>query len=221
MRGLLRWAAAAIFVSAASLLLEENGRNYIEEHHWQKLWAKGAAVMPDLSSLMESSWFWALLWTSGGFAAGLWLDALLRRRDERQGTQSPIFKPHDQNLTAPSGYIWLRRAAETLYGKLGKCDLRDRIDRVGKSDDAIVDVIARMIANFADIYGCRGPSNILSKIDHEDIEALEFSNWASSMNSPDPGSKRVWNGLLVKPEDFDRATTAILNARHGSALQIR
>jgi hypothetical protein len=61
-----------------ALLLEENGRDYIQQHHWETLWRKGAGVMPDLSSLVGSQWYFAALWTVAGFTGGVWLGSVLK-----------------------------------------------------------------------------------------------------------------------------------------------
>lgn len=128
----------------------------------------------------------------------------------------------------PTGYMspsppdcqWLSRAAPTLYGLLGKCTIRDKIDARGKDDDGIVNVVARMIGQFADIYGCRSPSNVIEQIDHSEVDNLEFSTFATLLYDKN-NQRPVWSGLHVRNADLERATAAILNSRHSSALQIR
>jgi hypothetical protein len=120
----------------------------------------------------------------------------------------------------PDSFEWLGKAAQEVYGKLGKCRVRDMVEAVGKDDNGITNVVARMIAQFADIYGHRAPSSVTAKIEHEEIDELSFHIYGARLYTP--GYERmVWTNLMVKREDFARAADAIMNARHSSALQIR
>jgi hypothetical protein len=91
--GFCQWAVLSVFSFALVLLAEENGRNFIEIHHLQTLWASAAGVMlnlPDLSFLVENRWFWAVLWASGGTAAGLWIVKAFPERRAGPGQQEQI-----------------------------------------------------------------------------------------------------------------------------------
>jgi hypothetical protein len=158
LRGLVRWAALAFLTVFGGLLVEENGRNYIEEHHLQTLWAKAFAIMPDLSNIIASQWFWAALWASGGFTGGAWLDAALRRREqggrETESVERPIAGtntvgarpsplPHEVPSVAPTAppdsspktrFYSARQKEELAEGiqeiRIGLGNLSDRVDHV-------------------------------------------------------------------------------------------
>jgi hypothetical protein len=118
--------------------------------------------------------------------------------------------------------VQLGDAASTLYGSLGDCYVRDFIERIGTGNDGIVNVMARTIAGCADIFGVRGPSKTVQLIDHQTIENSEFCDFARNLRTPgtDPVDP-IWTGLLISRKEFDRASIAVLNARHSSSLQIR
>jgi hypothetical protein len=120
----------------------------------------------------------------------------------------------------PGGFVWLGEGAKEIYGKLGKCRVRDMVEAVGKDGNGITNVVARMIAQYADIYGQRAPSRVTAKVEHQEIDELVFFADGSTLYTSDFG-RVVWDHLMIKMEDLTRATDVIMNARHSSALQIR
>jgi len=193
------------------------------------IWTRGVTMV----HLASAAWFaWpaaGILGLVTGLFVGVWLDALLRRREERApraatdtavagGVEAP--SPPPARHMPPDGFEWLSWAAPTMYGNLGKCYVRDKIDAIGKNEEGITNVVARMIAQFADVYGRRAPSRVLAPIDHDEVERLNFELGAMFLRAPDTG-RTIWTDLAVLTTDLRRAEVAIMNARHSSALQIR
>jgi hypothetical protein len=128
--------------------------------------------------------------------------------------------PSGPHLNPPGDFEWLSDAAQMVYGNLGKCRVRDMVEARGKDDNGIVNVTARMIATYADLYGCRAPSKVRSTIEHDEIDRLDINAYGTIL--VDPNSNRIiWTDLLVRRDDLARATAAIMNIRHSSVADIR
>lgn len=184
------------------------------------LWAGGVAV----GHWAQSAW---LAWPVGGFlglvtgfAGGVWLDALVRRKEEPPAP-TPVERPLVGGLgdNPPPQLIYLSHVAAMIYGSLGRCFLRDLIDR---SDGETLDIVARIISNYCDIWGIRVPSNVISMIEHDEVAELELHDDTLYRRRQDSKwSRPVYRALCMRQRDIERVTGAIMNVRHNSSLQIR
>jgi len=172
--------------------------------------------------LATTPWF---AWSAGGgmglvtgFLAGVWLDAIERRPDDRVAPPAPATEasaPVIQPTAILSRYESLQSAAREVYGRLGKCQLRDQIDAMSKNDDEILDLTARVMANYMPIRGVRRPSSLISRVDHSEFVHLAFCDGANSLRDVrGDGSRRVWTGLVVMKNDLLLCSRHLFAARH-------
>jgi hypothetical protein len=219
-RAIMAGLCAVIFVPVAGQffvsLADENG-------WYQHPGARVAAMIAGITWIMAQTWF---PWTAGGVGGltiGVWLDAAMRAWDrpryDKRNIPNRLIRPRQGRATDSAH--WLGEAAQIAYGNLGPCRLRDAIDRVGKDNEGILHVVARLIGQRADIYGARNPSHLVSKVDRKDIDRLFFHNQASYLaETEDPLSREIWSGLIIEDEDLDRAISIILGARDFPNLQV-
>ena len=121
-----------------------------------------------------------------------------------------------------SEFVHLNDVAKLVYGNLGKCFLRDLIDRRSTESSDRLNVVGGIIANYSDIYGFRLPSNVLDKIDHDELREPKVDGGAMLAKAAGAKEPRIiYDSLCVKREDITRVSDAITNVRHNSTLQIR
>jgi hypothetical protein len=186
--------------------------------------AKAAAVLAWFAVVTANSWFH---WLGGGvigFAIGAWLDAVMKRREV--GGVSSSDADAEPVAIGDADYLPLPHAAADLYGRLGKCYVRDLVERVSLDQDTILNTIGKIISNYADVYGRRPPSVLLVKIDHDELKSMSMSGGARSVTTVRLGqagesyARVVYTDLSVCNDDFRRASDAVMNVRHSSTLQI-
>jgi hypothetical protein len=124
------------------------------------------------------------------------------------------------------GFMLLSDAARQMYGKLGTCDLRDRIDAVGSPfPEMRISVTARLIAGLVDVFGTHPPSNGPEKIPRGDLEGSSLECLGSVLYAPPaaPGVPRSlqWANLTIRQKDFGTAAAHIMKNRNPGALEVR
>jgi hypothetical protein len=153
-----------------------------------------------------------------GFLAGVWLDAIVRRSDDRVTLSAPAAQtsmPATTPADMSARYEPLRSAARQIYGQLGKCKLRDEIDAIGQSDNEILELTARVMANYMPIRGMRAPSSVVGRVDHSEFVHLAFCDGGMSLRDVrGDGSRRVWTDLRVSKKDLLLLSPTLSHARN-------
>lgn len=159
------------------------------------------SMMDFIRALADATWFH---WIGGGiigFAIGAYIDSIMKERGSNPA------------MSESSKMINLQWAAQELYGRIGKCYLRDMIDRAGKDFEGKINVAGGIIADYADIFGMRGPSHVMDKIEHDELSQLKLTRGALYLqyHGTSSGDDIVYHNLSVKRDDFERAVAAVLN----------
>jgi hypothetical protein len=159
-----------------------------------------------------------------GFTAGVWLDAILRHQDESQIHRSGVQLHPIGDLAigeSTSEFVHLSGVAALIYEGLGRCHVRDFIDRQSSDSIAILNVVGRIVANNSDIYGVRIPAKSIEKIDREELRGLKIVHGARSAGVSNGEELRIiYDALCIRRKDVARVSDAITNARHSSTLQL-
>jgi hypothetical protein len=192
--------------------------------------AKVAAVLMWLATLTGHAWFH---WSGGaivGFAVGVWLDALMKRRDDTE-IPAPTNEKKEPDVSRPllgdlsmdkpdSTYVHLCQVCAMIFGNLGKCNLRDTIEGTSPDEDDILNTVATIVAKCTDIYGVRHSSNVLAKVDQDELQHLKMFSGALCLVEPQR-RRTIYGRLCVKRDEINGISAAIMNTKESLALHIR
>lgn len=147
-----------------------------------------------------------------------WRKAAVRMAPPPQSYDSP------NDTLGRSGFVSLEAAAREIYGRLGRCTLRDWIDGAATGEHERLRVTAIVMLPYLALPGCqvwglRPPSSRFEQISYIDLASrpLRVLNGAITL-SDDADGRGYYRSLMVRDDTFADLWEAIEQAKNQPPL---
>lgn len=125
-RGVIRWVATAIFTILILPFIAANIQKYLAMKRWDEFLLNLGPAMPNLDYLIKSSWFFYLLFFSGGIAVALWVMRLWPERNK--AVSSPL------TLKINKAEYWTQKSRLDVTEELKKMIVDNKLETIASND---------------------------------------------------------------------------------------